>query len=75
MMITQQMLDLAAQLSLSYRLSLVNRMAWQIESDEGSLPLAGDLRRILRLKAKAVDVLDGVLNGNSTSYLVHTEGG
>lgn len=51
MMITQQMLDLSAQLSLSYRLSLVNRMAWQIESDEASLPLAGDLCRILRLKS------------------------
>ena len=53
MMIGQWMLDPAAQPSLSYRLRLVNRMAWHIKADEASLPLAHDLCRILRLKPDA----------------------
>ena len=45
-MIPEQGLDLPAQRSLSYRLTLVNRMAWHLTADDGSLPLAGDLYRI-----------------------------
>jgi SynChlorMet cassette protein ScmC len=52
-MIAQQRLDHTAQPSLSYRLGLVNRMAWHIRADEASLPLAEDLRRILKLKPDA----------------------
>ncbi len=50
MMIAQQRLDCTAQPSLSYRLRLVNQMAWHITANEAVLPLAGDLCRILRLK-------------------------
>jgi SynChlorMet cassette protein ScmC len=52
-MIAQQRLDRAARPSLSYRLRLVNRMAWHITADEASLPLAEDLCRTLKLKPDA----------------------